>query len=300
MSNEYSGALISFVSAVFFGFLPIFGVYAFRTDITLSTFLFLRFFLASVVLFSFTLLRYKSIRVGKKELLGLFILGFFCYNGQSRSYLTSVKYVSASLAVLLLYTHPMIVAVLSSLINKVRLSKSTLASVVICFIGLIMVLSASEIKLELRGVFFGLLAACFYSLYIIIGERVLKTTPAPVATSYITLFASIGMLLTGLISNDINFSFSADAWLPILGITFVATVLAALFFFIGVEKIGGTKASIISMSEPFATIIFSVLLLSESLSFIQLVGGLIIIGGSLIVVMVKDNPLQNEQVVNLE
>jgi drug/metabolite transporter (DMT)-like permease len=59
----------------------------------------------------------------------------------------------------------------------------------------------------------------------------------------------------------------------------LATVVAVLFFFMGMKVLGPTNASIISTLEPLVTIWLAALLFSERLKPIQMAGGLFILAG---------------------
>jgi len=71
---------------------------------------------------------------------------------------------------------------------------------------------------------------------------------------------------------------ASDLWLPILGLGLVATAIAIQTFYAGVRRIGAARASIISTVEPVWTIAMAVILFGESLTPIQVLGGLVVLG----------------------
>jgi drug/metabolite transporter (DMT)-like permease len=71
------------------------------------------------------------------------------------------------------------------------------------------------------------------------------------------------------------------AWLPLVAFgTFSA--LAVQAFYGGVGRIGGARAALLSTIEPVYTISLATLLLGETLTPVQLVGGALVIGGVLL------------------
>lgn len=283
MSNFTRGIVYVLLSALGFGIMPTFAVFAYRTSISVTTLLSIRFALAALILFSYCFIKSKKIKVTKKDLFNFFILGGVCYTLQSIFYFSSVKYIPGPLVVLLLYTYPMIVGFLSFIINKERLNRKSVFAIIISFIGLILIVGASFDNLSSIGILLALGAAIVYSGYILIGNRVIKKSDPMITTAFTSAFASLGIFMTGFVMGDIDFSFSVMAWYPILGLSIFCTILAIFSFFVGVDLLGPTKASILSMMEPVFAIIFSLAIFNEMLSLYQLIGGGAVLAGALLV-----------------
>lgn len=284
MSNFRKGAILLVLSALGYGLLPIFALFAYKGNISLTVLLFFRFLLASVILFIYIIAKYKRISLNKRDLFFFFILGGICYNLQSRFYFSSVKFIPASLAALFLYTYPMVVTGLSFIVDKEKITKKIGISIGISFLGLILILGTSMGDINYNGILLALGASLVYSIYIILGNRVLKRTPPIITSAFIALFSSIGVLISGVFTEGINFHFEAFTWIPIAGLVLFSTVMSMLFFFRGMELLGPTKASIISMTEPLFTVILSTLILHDRLTIFQLLGGIAVLTGSMLVV----------------
>ncbi|GBF34727.1 permease [Desulfocucumis palustris] len=284
MNQFYRGSGLIFLSAVGFGLIPVFAIYAYKGGANVTTLLFLRFIIATVFFFLYILKTNTKIILTKRQILYLFILGGILYTLQSNFYFLAVKLIPASLAVLLFYTYPVFVALLSSLAVKEMLTKHVFVSIVIASIGLTMVLGTAFNSINPAGAILAFGAALVYSAYIVLGNRVVKQLPVMVTSAFVTLFASMSFLIMGLSASGINFNLSPEAWMSIMGIALFSTILAIITFFRGIEIIGSTKASILSMIEPLVTIAFSALLFSERLTGMQVTGGLFVIFSSLYVV----------------
>lgn len=288
LNKFYKGAALLLLSAFGFGLLPIFALYAYKSGINISTLLFIRFVCAAALYFVYTFIKIKKISVSKKDLLYLFILGGIGYNLQAQFYFSAVKYIPASLAALFLYTYPMIVTVLAFFVDKEKITKEIGISIGISFFGLILILGASIGMINGLGIAFALGAAVVYSCYIVLSNRVVKTVPPLVMSTFIALFSSLGVLISSLFSGGISFRFEAAAWFPIVGLIVFSTVVAMLFFFQGMELLGPAKASIISMMEPVFTAILSALLLKEHMTVAQLMGGVLVLAGAVLVVWSRE------------
>lgn len=284
MSMFYRGVALILLSAAAFGIMPVFALEAYKSGISVPTLLFIRFGLAAVLLLAYAAVRFKGLRLTLRDFAFLAILGGICYTLQSSFYFTSVRFISPSLTVLLLYTNPMIVALLTFLIDKERLSLRLALSMGVSFAGLLLVLGTSIGRVDSLGVMLALGAAVIYSVYIVIGNRVVKKLPSLVTTAYVSLFAALGLLVYGTAAGQMNFSFNPSVWLPLAGLVLVCTVTAILAFFKGLELLGATRASVLSNLEPVFAALFSALLLHDRLSLPQFVGGALVLAGAVMIV----------------
>ncbi|WP_003540513.1 DMT family transporter [Desulfotomaculum nigrificans] len=294
MNKFYLGALLVIISAACFGIMPLLALTAYAGGVSVPTLLFWRFVLAALIFFAYLLVVCKRFNLTRNNLFSLFLLGGVLYTLQSSTYFSSVKFIQPSLAVLIFYTYPILVVILSFLIEKERLTKQTLASIILCISGLIMVLGTSLGEIRWPGVLLAFAAALVYSLYNILGNRVVKQLPPVVATAFVCLFASVSFSVIGLVQGGINYNFSWSVWLAVLGISFFSTIVALLTYFAGMELIGAGKASILSTMEPVVTILCSAILLHERLTLLQGMGGMAVLLGAILVVSAR-KPAEGEK-----
>ncbi|MDD2420886.1 MAG: DMT family transporter [Heliobacteriaceae bacterium] len=284
MPNQFAlGIVMVILSAVGFGLMPIFALYAYQYGVSVVTLLFLRFAVAALVLFGFSFNNLRNLHITKKELTLMFLLGGVLYTLQSTFFFSAVKYIPASLAALLLYAYPIFVSILTVVLGKDLLNIRTIGAIIIAFAGLILVLKTSLAGVNLLGVGLALGAAVVYSVYIVIGSGVVKNATPVITTAFVSLFAAISLLVMGLVTNSLNFQLPFPAYLFILAVALVSTVLAIVTFFTGVKIIGPTRASIISMLEPLVTVACAFVFFQEQLTWLQIIGGLIVLAGGVIV-----------------
>lgn len=279
------GYLLVFLSAAGFGLMTIFASFGYDSGVNVTTLLFLRFAIASLCFFAYLFFKTKKWSIMKRQLLSLLLLGGILYTLQSSLYFSSVQYISKSLAALLLYLYPVFVAVLAFIVNKERLSLKSLISILISLAGMVFVLGSPSGNLNGTGVLLAVAAGIVYSVYIVIGNRVALQVSPIITSAFITLFASVSLLLSGMFSGALNFKFEPVGWLPIVAVALCSTVLSIFTFFAGMNITGPTKASIVSMVEPVVTIMASTLLLQEKMSQLQIIGGLIVLTGAVLVVL---------------
>ncbi|OQM46146.1 EamA family transporter [Anoxybacillus sp. UARK-01] len=285
----WKGYVLVFLSATGFAFIPIFALYAYESGVTVTTLLFLRFAFAALFFFMYLLIKEKHWKVSWSHLFYLFLLGGICYTMQSTFYFNAVKYIPSSLAALLLYLNPIFVAILSFFINKEKLTTPIITAICISLIGMIMVLGAPAGGIQPAGVGLAIGAAVIYSIYIIMGSKVTAQVQPITTSAYIALFAAMSFFIWGTLTQTLHFHFDHIGWLPVIGTSFFSSILAMLTFFAGMNMIGPTKASILSMIEPVITFLLSMVFLHETMSMMQIIGGLIVLSGAMLVVMAREN-----------
>ena len=277
------GLLLVLYSALGFGLIPIFALLAYRGGINVVTLLAIRFALSGLVLFAFLLARGRGVlRQALSALPSLLGLGL-CYTLQSGFYFSAVRHISASLASILLYSYPAFVCLLAFLVEREKLTARTLLALAVSLAGVILVLGSSLGAASPAGVLLALGAALVYSLYITLANRVLRSVQPVVAMAVVTLVTSVIYLGLGLATGSLSFAFAPTAWLPIALLIGVSTLLAIFAFFRGLAILGSNRASIVSMTEPLFTIGISILVFGDRLGWQQIVGGVLVLGGTVLV-----------------
>jgi drug/metabolite transporter (DMT)-like permease len=98
-----------------------------------------------------------------------------------------------------------------------------------------------------------------------------RVGPAPAAT-VVMLSAALTYAVLAT-SEGYAWPQSSLGWVAVLAIALFSTLLAILGFFKGMEKLGAADASTVSTLEPLVTIGLAALVLGETATPLQLVGG---------------------------
>lgn len=287
MNQYYTGVALVLISAIGFGLMPIFALIVYHEGVNTLTLLFIRFAAAAALLLLYVRLRSAAAVVSRRQLGMLFVLGSLLYSLQSLLYFTSVAYISASLAVLLLYTYPIFVALITAVIDQNKPSGSNIIAVALSAAGLVLVLGAAPQAASPWGVGCALAAAVIYSAYVVMANKLVRQLSPVVASAFVALFAACSLLLGGLVTGSLNFALSLKVWLIIAAIVAVSTIIAMLSLFRGLELIGPTRTSILSMVEPLITFGFAALFFADRFTLTQLAGGAAVIAGAALII--RDN-----------
>lgn len=278
-TNRWIGLLLIVISAAAFGALPIFTRLAYAAGADPTTVLLLRFGIAAGVMVLVMIarrIRFPSGRV----LLGLVLMGGLGYVGQSLAYFTALTMVSAGLVTLLFYLYPAIVTVLAAILFKERLTPVKIGALLLALLGTALTVQPGGGG-RMLGIILGIAAAIIYSIYILVGSRLMPRTGAIASSTTVMLAAAIVYL--GIVAvHGPTFPRTTPGWIAIFAIALVSTVLPIVTFFAGLSRIGPTRASTISTFEPVVTVILAALILGESINALQLLGGFLILVAAVI------------------
>jgi len=275
------GTALTVVSALGFSTLPIFGMLAYGAGANVITLLAIRFLLAAALLWAYVLFTRQPLpnfRTGVQ----LLIMGGVGYTTMSLLYLSSVANdrLSPAMAALLLYTYPAIVALLAWRFDRHRLTGRQTGALLLTLagVGLVLVTPGTGAAFTWTGALLALASAVVYGTYILFGSRVSVRSSPSVVTAFVSTAAAAVFLTWGFFSGQLV-SMEPAGWLAAGGTAIFATVVAVLLFFAGIERLGPSRASIISTLEPVGTAILSAAIFHERLGSWQIAGGLLVLAG---------------------
>lgn len=274
--GKEGGAAFVVVSALAFGFMPIFARLAYSQGVGVDELLFVRFLLAFVIMGAILLGTRRLVIPKRRDLLTLIGLGGIGYFTQSTLYFTSLVYSPVAIVALLLYTYPVFVTMSAYALGLEEVPRRLTLAFVIALVGLLLVVNPFNTAIGL-GVILALGSSVAYTIYILVGSSVLGRVDGNVAIFYVMGAAATSFGLAGAFTGSIRLNWSLEGWFWVAMITIFCTVVALTTFFIGLSKIGPSRAALISLLEPVTSILASVWLFGNALGPGQWFGGVLIL-----------------------
>ncbi|WP_142414083.1 DMT family transporter [Hathewaya massiliensis] len=275
------------LGATFWGIIGIFvkGLYDLGfSSIQIS---FLRVFSAAIILSIYVLLtNKKAFKIKFRDIyyfIGTGIISIVIFN---YCYFVAIKETSLSVAAILLYTAPSFVTVFSYLIFKEKITLNKLISLILTFLGCILVtgyFDSSSNKVSTIGLFCGIGSGIAYALYSIFGKLALKKYSSMTVTLYSFILATIGAFPLIPIKKTFSLTLNTKVIAYTLGLGLFSTVLAFLFYTIGLENLEPSKASILATVEPVVATLTSLIVFKQPMSISQIEGIMLVICALLIV-----------------
>jgi drug/metabolite transporter (DMT)-like permease len=275
------GALLCLVSAAAFGTLGVFGRLASDAGASVTTTLLVRFTLAALVfaaLLAVTGRLAGARHLPRRAVLTGLALGAAGYSLQSGLFFLAIGRLDVSLVSLLLYTYPAFVTLAALALGRARPSLRIGGALALASVGLVLVLvTAGTGSFDATGALLALGASVTYTTYILISDRVVGEVD-PFALSLLVLTgATASFTVAGLVTGTLDLGLSGEAWLWLVLIALVSTVVAVSCFFAGLRRVGPSEAAIPSTFEPPVTVALAFLVLGERLAAPQLAGGALVL-----------------------
>lgn len=175
------------------------------------------------------------------------------------------------------------IALFSFVLLKEKITKWQLSAMVLSLFGVVLVLSKGDLQLLLdfqlnTGDLWMLAAVCVWGLYSVCSKWAMQTTSPLMATLYAGIFGVLLLLpftTTDFTFTNVNTSFI----LSMLYTGIISTVVCMVFWNIGVQKLGATTSGIFLNFNPIFTALLAYLFIGENMSWLQGIGGLIVIMG---------------------
>ena len=309
------GIALAAASACGYGSGPLFAKSVYGAGLDWLALLYWRFLIGGLLVWAWALLfrdnRAALRALPRRRVLALLGLGAF-FVGNASTYYAALQYVSASLAALIVYIYPALVAVLSIRWGHGLHGRRPWAALAFVLTGVALTIGGIETRAEPIGIALIVASPIIYSVYIILAARLAgerrgetaasrtggagaETRPAVASALMISgTFAVVATLAMATGAPVLPGQVPADAWFGLTGIAVFSTALAISAFYAATARIGAAQTALVSTVEPVWTITLAMLLFGETLTPVQLVGGALVIGG---VILAQTTPGVTPEVV---
>jgi drug/metabolite transporter (DMT)-like permease len=222
------------------------------------------------------------------------------YTGNAGSYYAGLETVPASLAGVLVYIYPAIVAVLSIRFARRLAGRRPWIALGIALVGVVLALGGIDVAAAppAGGIALILASPVIYAGWIILSARLAgersdrlgheatetgSRDSAVAATLMMTATAAV-FVVAGVATGRrlLPDQIPADAWPPLVACAFLSSFLAIQTFYAGSRRIGAAQAALVSTVEPLLILALAAVLLDDLLDPLQLVGAGLVLGGVLV------------------
>ncbi|MDZ7716867.1 MAG: EamA family transporter [Balneolaceae bacterium] len=217
---------------------------------------------------------------------GIFSIVFFNW-----AYFTAIEEVSLSVAVILLYTGPAFVVILSRIIFGEPMTRRKVMALLLTLIGCALVVRLVPLgdeHISWYGLMVGLGSGFGYALYSIFGKHALKKYESLTVITYTFVFASVFLIPISAPGIALSQLTSVHTWLMILGLGFFPTALAYLLYTTGLSMVESGRASITATIEPVVATLLGVFFFKEILTAYQVLGMLLVLIAVIVIQMRKE------------
>lgn len=228
----------------------------------------------------------KAFKVTKKQLFQLSLLGATGIFAYSFFFFTGLRMVKASHGALIVALNPVLVMLISSSIGKERISSIKIIGLLLSITGTAIVIARGDL-LDLFTMFtwgdaFMLGCPISWALYTYFAKDALKfATPLQASTWAIVI--GLAMILFFVPFETYPTKVDWTIWLAIVYLGICGSVLGFVWYYEGIKEIGPVKTSVFNNLIPIFAVMFSVVLLDETIHAYMWYGSALVISGVYII-----------------
>lgn len=230
----------------------------------------------------------REVRIDRHDLGVVLLFGLTGVTCFYSSYQVAVERGGAAMASVLLYTAPAWVVVLAALFLKEKITVTKISALALTLFGVIGVSLGSgqtlttPLRTDWVAIGCGLTAGFCYSLYYIFGKRFAGRYSSPNLFLYVLPVGAIGLL------PFVNFhTTNTTAWMALGAMAFFCTYGAYFFYYIAVQRLEASQASIVATLEPVVAAVMAYVWWQERFSWAGYVGSVLIICAAVLTVLSK-------------
>lgn len=270
---NHAGILFALITAISLGVITTQAKIFYADGGNAMTLMLTRFLISTLVFGLLIRSRGRVFNIDPQQRLSVFMLGLV-WSGAMICYLLSVETISVSLAVLVLYTYPLLVLAYSLLRKLVSPTPLLISIFCLAFLGLYLALSGGPVKLDSNGMMFASLAALGAAYTFIKGARVAPRLSPLIMTFWINAVGLV--MIVPLVYTQFSLP-AANSGLIALGAATLFYLIAILCQFEALARLPATTAALILNLEPVVSILLAAIVLQEHLSGLQWLGIVLVI-----------------------
>ena len=251
-----------------------------------------RLIIAGVILFPITLRFIKKNSKSDVDWKKIALLGFLTYPATFLLQFIGLQYTSASSAATMIGIEPLMVILVGQLFFKEKASLAIWLLGTIAFIGVFLLVGLSDSEeISLIGCLLVLASTIVVALWLRLSKSVLgNLTPKVYTALSLQLGTLIGLPFMLLLVKDWNINFSYSSIIALLYLGIGCSLFANWAWNKGLSETETNKSGIFLALEPVFGVLFSIILLNDSLSFTSWVGvALVILSAAVCLVLPKKN-----------
>lgn len=276
-NKKFFGTICGILAAVFYGTNPLGALKLYEQGMNTNSVLFSRFSLAWIIISIILIIRKESLKVTKKEFGTLTALGLL-FTASSMTLYFSFKYIAAGVASTLLFTYPIMTAVIMGLFFKEKAGFKTVMAIILSLAGVLLLYwSDAGGALNTLGVILVLVSALTYAIYIIVVNRCPLEMSSFKINFYVVLYCAIGMaVFAWLTGQPLRLPHNAVSWFYSVWLAVVPATLSLVLMVYASKYVGATPTAILGALEPLTAVIIGIFVFNEPFG-IRLAIGIVLI-----------------------
>lgn len=239
--------------------------------------------MAWIIISIILIIKKENLKVTKREFGTLTALGLL-FTASSMTLYFSFHYIAAGVASTLLFTYPIMTAVIMGLIFKEKAGFKTIVAIVLSLVGVLLLYwSDAGGALNTLGVILVLVSALTYAIYIIVVNRCPLETSSFKINFYVVLYCAIGMaVFAWLTGQPLRLPHNAVSWFYSVWLAVVPATLSLVLMVYASKYVGATPTAILGALEPLTAVLIGIFVFEEHFG-VRLAIGIVLILSAVII-----------------
>ena len=289
MNTKVKGFAAGVLAAIFYGTNPLGSLPLYADSITPGNVLFYRYGLAAVCFALWLLARGQSLKIGWGYAIKFAVLGSL-FALSSITLYVSFKYMSAGIASTILFSYPIMTALLMVLFYHERLTLATVVSISLAVTGIGLLYHGGGDdggKVSTAGMMLVLMSSLLFALYIVYVKQFRADIGPMKFTFWVVLFGWLTIMVYMIVANEpLQVLYMGTQWLWALQLALLPTVLSLFFINVAIKSIGSTPTAILGAFEPVTAVVVSCLCFGEPFT-LRLAVGIVLILAAVILIIIR-------------
>lgn len=293
--NKIKGILYVSLAAILFGVTPLFASESYKLGNNGLNMVLLRNTLVIPILFGIISIKKISFKINSADIKNLIIITIFGSATTTMLLYSSYKYISVGIATAFHFIYPVIVSIFLTIFFKNNMSKLKVLSLIVSVIG---VFSFIEIggQNEPVGYLMAILSGFTYAFYLTFMEKSKLVKYNPLVISFwIACITSAILIIMNIKLNFIVLQFENNiTWVYIILVSLLTSFVGLVLFITGIKNIGAGFSSVLTLLEPFTSIVVGIVFQNDKLTIFKLIGFMLIVSSILLTTYDNKTRTQNK------
>lgn len=287
--------LCGILAAVCYGTNPLGALKLYAEGMPTSSVLFYRFGLAWVIIAIVMAVRSthivgnkrESLRVSRKEFGTLTLLGLLFIVSSLTLYL-SFHLMDAGVASTILFTYPVMTAVIMAVFFHERVGWATVAAILLSLVGVALLYwGDGTATLPVLGVVLVLMSALSYALYIVVVNRSHLSMSSFKINFFVLFYCALGMVAYSLFSGEpLTLPHGFTSWFYVGWLAIVPAIMALVLMVYAAKLVGSTTTAILGALEPLTAVLIGIFVFGEKFT-LTLALGIVLILAAVTIIVIK-------------
>ena len=240
-----------------------------------------RYGLAAAIFVALALAVEGSLRIARRHLGHVALAAATLWVNQM-CFVFALDLTAASTVGILLGAIPVFTGLFGLALGTERATGRFWLAAAVSFLGVALVAlgAAGQVSASVTGIVLGIATAATWAAYSVVFAPLTRTYSVTRISAVVLPCTWILLALAGIPQmRDQDWSLGWEIWALLVFATIGPLVLTNVLWFRSIRRIGANRATLVANLEPFVAAVLAVVLLSEPLGLLQILGGIAIAGG---------------------